>query len=88
MQLIRSTLDPGSVEFSAYRAAMLEATEMVAAEHRKVLTIGGERHIERHRARGKLLVRERIDRLIDPDTPFLELMPLAGWGTNDPLGAS
>ncbi|GBE23401.1 putative propionyl-CoA carboxylase beta chain 5 [bacterium BMS3Bbin01] len=88
MQLIRSTLDPRSVEFSAYRAAMLEATEMVAAEHRKVLTIGGERHIERHRARGKLLVRERIDRLIDPDTPFLELMPLAGWGTNDPLGAS
>src|SRR5438067_7856516 len=40
---------------------------------------GGERALERHRERGKLLARERIDRLVDPDTAFLELSPLAAW---------
>ena len=35
---------------------------------------------ERHVARGKLLVRERVDRLVDPGSPFLELSPLAAWG--------
>ncbi len=39
-----------------------------------------ETHIERHRVRGKLLPRERIDRLLDPHTPFLELSPLAAYG--------
>ncbi len=39
-----------------------------------------EAHIERHRKRGKLLPRERIDRLLDPHTPFLELSPLAAYG--------
>jgi acetyl-CoA carboxylase carboxyltransferase component len=52
-----------------------------------VPTTGGERYIERHRARGKMLVRERIEAFVDPDTPFLELMPLAAWGTGDPVGA-
>jgi acetyl-CoA carboxylase carboxyltransferase component len=41
---------------------------------------GSERARERHRARGRLLVRERIERLLDPGTPFLELMPLAAEG--------
>ena len=40
----------------------------------------------RHRQRGRLLVRERIDLLVDPGSPFLELSPLAGWGTDDPVG--
>src|SRR5436190_1951039 len=40
---------------------------------------GGQRAIERHRSRGKLLARERIDRLVDPDTAFLELSALAAW---------
>jgi acetyl-CoA carboxylase carboxyltransferase component len=40
---------------------------------------GGERAIQRHRSRSKLLARERIDRLVDPDTAFLELSPLAAW---------
>src|SRR6188472_210204 len=44
---------------------------------------GGERAIERHRSRGKLLARERIDRLVDPDTAFLELNALAAWGLYD-----
>jgi acyl-CoA carboxylase subunit beta len=47
---------------------------------------GGDTYVERHRQRGKLLARERVELLLDPDTPFLELSPLAGWGTDDPLG--
>jgi 3-methylcrotonyl-CoA carboxylase beta subunit/propionyl-CoA carboxylase len=44
---------------------------------------GGPRYVERHRQQGKLPVRERIARLIDPDTPFLELSALAAWGMYD-----
>ena len=41
---------------------------------------GGARAVERHRSRGKLLPRERIERIIDPGSPFLEIGSLAGWG--------
>jgi acyl-CoA carboxylase subunit beta len=61
--------------------------ETVEAELASVPTIGGQRYVDRHRRRGKLLVRERIEALIDPHTPFLELSPLAAWGTEDPVGA-
>src|SRR5579884_1846361 len=44
---------------------------------------GGERAVERHRSRGKLTARERIDRLVDPDTAFLELNALAAWDLYD-----
>src|SRR3954464_6482959 len=44
---------------------------------------GDERSIARHRERGKLPVRERIDRLLDPGSPFLELSPLAADGLYD-----
>jgi 3-methylcrotonyl-CoA carboxylase beta subunit len=47
---------------------------------RHSLAGGGEAHTKRHHGRGKLLVRDRIDRLVDPLTPFLELSPLAAWG--------
>ena len=58
----------------------------VASQLVKVPTVGGQRYVDRHRRRGKMLVRERIEALLDPDTPFLELSPLAGWGTQDPIG--
>ena len=44
---------------------------------------GGDKAIERHREQGKLPVRERIDRLLDPGSPFLELSPLAAWDLYD-----
>ena len=44
---------------------------------------GGAKYLERHRAQGKLPVRERIDRLLDPGSPFLELSPLAAFGMYD-----
>src|SRR6185312_7632722 len=44
---------------------------------------GGEKYLQRHRQQGKLPVRERIDRVLDPGSPFLELSPLAAWGMYD-----
>ena len=49
---------------------------------------GGDRYVEQHRKRGKLLARERIELLLDQDSPFLELSPLAAWGTDFNVGAS
>ena len=49
---------------------------------------GGERYPQRHRDRGKLPVRERLELLLDPDSPFLELSALAAWGTEFTVGAS
>ncbi|MEW2360253.1 carboxyl transferase domain-containing protein [Spirillospora sp. NPDC029432] len=57
-------------------------------EHAKALLGGGEKYVERHRRRGKMLARERIELLLDPDSPFLELSPLAAWGSDFPVGAS
>jgi acyl-CoA carboxylase subunit beta len=48
---------------------------------------GGPKYVERHRARGKMLVRERIEALLDPGAPFLELSPLAAYGSQFPVGA-
>ncbi|WP_323449422.1 acyl-CoA carboxylase subunit beta [Streptomyces yaizuensis] len=67
---------------------MLDRLAALAAEHAKALAGGGEKYLARHRARGKLLARERVELLLDPDTPFLELSPLAAWGTDHPVGAS
>src|SRR5579885_974244 len=53
------------------------------ARSAEVAAGGGERAVERHRSRGKLLARERIDRLVDPGTAFLELHALAAWNEYD-----
>src|SRR6266498_2237891 len=44
---------------------------------------GGEKYLQRHREQGKMPARERIDRLLDPGSPFLELSPLAAWDLYD-----
>ncbi|WP_328989592.1 acyl-CoA carboxylase subunit beta [Kribbella sp. NBC_01245] len=70
------------------RTAMLEKLDALEVEHAKALAGGGEKYVERHHRRGKLLARERIELLLDPDSPFLELSPLAGWGSDFTVGAS
>ncbi|WP_285495920.1 carboxyl transferase domain-containing protein [Actinomadura sp. NBRC 104425] len=85
---LRSSLDVGSPAYRERRAAMLEKLAELEAEHAKALAGGGEKYVARHRKRGKLLARERIELLLDPDSPFLELSPLAAWGTDFPVGAS
>ena len=83
---VTTTIDPRSPTYQARREAMQALLDEVRAEQLRVLDGGGERYVARHRERGRLLVRERIDLLVDPGSPFLELSPLAGWGTPDPLG--
>ncbi len=73
---------------SANREAMLAKLADLEAEHAKAVAGGGEKYVERHHARGKLLPRERIELLVDPGSAFLELSPLAGWGSDFTVGAS
>jgi acetyl-CoA carboxylase carboxyltransferase component len=86
--VIKSALDPGGDDYRTRRAAMLAKLDQLDQEQRKALAGGGEKYVDRHRRRGKLLARERIELLLDPDSPFLELSPLAAWGTDFPVGAS
>jgi len=67
-----------NVEFNESKAAMDLLTNHLKGTLAKAHLGGGERAIEKHRARGKLLARERINGLVDPGAPFLELSPLAG----------
>jgi len=89
MSRIHSTLDPRSDAFAANRAHHDALTETLRARLAEAVGGGREALIERHHTRGKILVRDRIDRLIDAGTPFLELSPLAAWGQygNDVPGA-
>ena len=86
--VLTSGLDTSSGEFAANREAMLGRLAEVEGEHAKAVDGGGTKYVERHRRRGKLLPRERIEALLDPDSPFLELCPLAGWGSEFTVGAS
>jgi acetyl-CoA carboxylase carboxyltransferase component len=70
------------------RDAMLARLAELEDEQAKAIAGGGEKYVERHRKRGKLLARERIELLLDPDSPFLELSPLAASGTDFQVGAS
>jgi 3-methylcrotonyl-CoA carboxylase beta subunit len=64
-------------------AAHAELAADLAAQLQRVALGGGERARQRHVARGKLLPRERVDTLLDPGSPFLELSPLAAHGLYD-----
>ncbi|EHR51459.1 acetyl-CoA carboxylase, carboxyltransferase component (subunits alpha and beta) [Saccharomonospora marina XMU15] len=88
MTALRSTLDTAGAEYAAYREAMLAKLAELEAEHAKAVAGGGDKYVARHRERGKLTVRERIELLLDEDSAFLELSPLAGWGSDFQVGAS
>jgi len=86
MSVLRSRLDPATAETRANHAAMAALVDDLRARQASIAergAAGDDRSIERHRERGKLPVRERIDRLIDPGTAFLELSPLAANGLYD-----
>ena len=73
---------------TTHREAMLEKLADLEAEHAKAVAGGGQKYVDRHHARGKLLPRERIELLVDEGSAFLELSPLAGWGSDFAVGAS
>ena len=88
MTALTSTLDPRSPAYAEAAEAMTAKLAELNAEHAKALAGGGEKYVKRHHDRGKMTARERIEMLIDPDSPFLELSPLAAYGTNYQVGAS
>ncbi len=75
---LRSAVDRRSPTFEANRATNLKLLEPVTAALAKAREGGGPKYNDRHRGRGKLLPRERIELLLDRDSYFLELCPLAG----------
>jgi acetyl-CoA carboxylase carboxyltransferase component len=69
--------------FEERRSRMEELVAELRERTAQVGRGGGEKALEKHRSRGKLTARERIDRLVDPDTAFLELSALAAWDLYD-----
>jgi 3-methylcrotonyl-CoA carboxylase beta subunit len=83
MNALRSHASPGSEEFRANLEANAELVHDLDAQLESVRRGGGERARDRHVGRGKLLPRERVDRLLDPGAPFLECSALAAHGLYD-----
>jgi acetyl-CoA carboxylase carboxyltransferase component len=77
MSALKSVLDPKSDSYTAAASAAESRLEEIDAELAKALGGGGAKYVERHHDRGKLTARERIELLVDADSPFLELCPLA-----------
>src|SRR4051794_29049262 len=88
MPVLPDRVDRDAPEFTARRTALLDLLAEIDVQLALARAGGGEKYVERHRGRGKLLARERVELLLDPDSPFLELSPLAAWGTTYPVGAS
>jgi acetyl-CoA carboxylase carboxyltransferase component len=88
MTTLRSTLDEKADAYAEAASAATSRLEEIDAELAKALAGGGPKYVERHHGRGKLTARERIELLVDPDSPFLELCPLAAYGSAFQVGAS
>ena len=85
---LRSRSDLSGERFLRNRAANLELIAELEAGLEQACAGGGPEKVTRHRERGKLPVRERIELLVDRDSPFLELSPLMAWGTEFAVGGS
>ena len=80
MPVLQTRINPQSAEFADNQRAMEALVGDLRAQIAIAARGGGESARARHLARGKLLPRERIDRLLDPGSPFLECSPLAAFG--------
>jgi 3-methylcrotonyl-CoA carboxylase beta subunit len=83
VNVLRSHANPGSEEFRLNHQANAALIEDLNAQLERVRLGGGDRARDRHVGRGKLLPRERVDRLLDPGAPFLECSALAAHGLYD-----
>ncbi|OBG75483.1 acetyl-CoA carboxylase carboxyltransferase subunit [Mycobacterium sp. E2462] len=88
MTALTSTLDPRAAGYADAAATAIARLEEIGGELAKALSGGGPKYVERHHSRGKLTARERIELLLDADAPFLELCPLAAYGSAFQVGAS
>ncbi|MFZ0384561.1 MAG: carboxyl transferase domain-containing protein [Solirubrobacteraceae bacterium] len=83
MTILQTAINPGADEFRANEAANLAATAELSQRIEAAALGGGQPSRQRHVDRGKLLPRDRVDRLLDPGAPFLELSPLAAHDMYD-----
>ncbi len=83
MQVLPTHIDPADPTFLANQTRMRQLVTELQAATARAREGGGPKYLQRHREQGKLPVRERIARLLDPATPFLELSPLAAYGMYD-----
>ena len=88
MPILSTTVDVAAPSFVDNRAAMLDRLSELEKALDAARAGGGEKYVTRHHARGRMLPRERIELLIDRDTPFLELCAVAAFATDFPIGAS
>src|SRR5438132_6997752 len=89
MPALASKLNPRTEDFKANAAAMRALVDDLNTRLARIAQGGGEGSRAKHVARGKLLPRDRVEMLLDPDTPFLEIAPLAALDMygNDAPGA-
>jgi 3-methylcrotonyl-CoA carboxylase beta subunit len=83
MEVLQSQINPASATFKSNMVHNLEQVRLLRERLQHVHEGGGARAVTLHRQRGKLLARERIDTLLDPGAPFLELSPLAAYDMYD-----
>src|SRR6266542_286392 len=88
MSVLVSRVDAAAAAYRENRSANLWLLSEISEQLALARAGGGGRDLARHRARGKLLARERVELLLDRDAPFLELSPLAAWGSDFHVGAS
>ena len=86
--VLPSALDTHGEQYRTNRAASLAVLDQLDEQLELARAGGGERYAARHRDRGRLPARERIELLLDRDAAFLELSSLAAWGTEFAVGAS
>src|SRR5580704_3904536 len=79
MNVLDSHISPADATFKTNRERMQALVNELRDRLDVVRQGGGPKALTRHREQGKLPVRERIERLLDPRSPFLELSPLAAW---------
>jgi len=84
--ILKSSIDVKAESFLENKEMMLEKINELQNLLDQVELGGGQHHLDRLAAKGKLPVRERIKNLLDNDTPFLEISPFAAWGTSFTVG--
>ena len=85
LEPLRTAVDRQSDTYRANYAAMSAAVDRLRAELKRSTQGGGEKYVQRHLQRGKLLPRERVELLLDEGSYFLEIAPLAGIGIDDEI---
>ena len=87
MAVLESKLDVRATPYQQNRADTLEMLGVLDELHAEAGRGGGKAAIDRLRARGKMPIRERIAHVLDRDSPFMEISPLAAWRSDYPVGS-